>query len=73
MVLALVLLWVVGAVVLMIISRLGLGLAVDGFGAAFIASAVITIVAGVINWLLRTDRYPASATPTGSGRLSAWW
>jgi putative membrane protein len=54
MVLALVLLWVVGAVVLMIISRLGLGLAVDGFGAAFIASAVITIVAGVINWLLRT-------------------
>jgi putative membrane protein len=54
MVLTLVLLWVVGAVVLMIISRLGLGLAVDGFGAAFIASAVITIVAGVINWLLRT-------------------
>ena len=54
MVLALVLLWVVGAVVLMIISRLGLGLTVDGFGAAFIASAVITIVAGVINWLLRT-------------------
>jgi putative membrane protein len=38
----------------MIISRLGLGLAVDGFGAAFIASAVITIVAGIINWLLRT-------------------
>ena len=54
MVLTLVLLWVVGAVVLMIISRLGLGLTVDGFGAAFIASAVITIVAGVINWLLRT-------------------
>ena len=54
MILTLVLLWVVGAVVLMIISRLGLGLAVDGFGAAFIASAVITIVAGVINWLLRT-------------------
>ena len=47
-----VLIWVVGAVVLMIVSRLSLGLAVDGFGSAFIASAVISIVAAVITWLI---------------------
>jgi len=52
MILALVLVWAVGAVVLMIVSRLGLGLTVDGFGAAFIASAVISVVSGVIYWLL---------------------
>ena len=46
------LVWAVGAVVLMIVSRLGLGLTVDGFGAAFIASAVISVVSGVIYWLL---------------------
>ena len=50
--LAWVLVWAVGAVVLMIVSRLGLGLTVDGFGAAFIASAVISVVSGVIYWLL---------------------
>jgi putative membrane protein len=49
---ALALVWVVGAVILMIVSRLGLGLSVDGFGAAFIASAVISIVAGILTWLL---------------------
>ena len=51
-ILAFALIWAVGAVVLMIISRLNLGLTVDGFGAAFIASAVISIVAGLITWLL---------------------
>ena len=50
--LAFALIWAVGAVVLMIISRLGLGLTVDGFGAAFIASAVISIVAAIITWLI---------------------
>ena len=44
--------WAFGAVVLMIVSRLGLGLTVDGFVPAFIASAVISIVAGVIIWAL---------------------
>ena len=53
-ILAFALIWAVGAVVLMIVSRLNLGLTVDGFGSAFIASAVITIVAGIINWLLST-------------------
>ena len=43
--------WAFGAVVLMIVGRLGMGLSVDGFGPAFIAS-VISIVAGVIVWAL---------------------
>jgi putative membrane protein len=50
--LAFALVWAVGAVVLMIVSRLNLGLTVDGFGSAFIASAVISIVAGIITWLI---------------------
>lgn len=51
-ILAFALIWAVGAVVLMIISRLNLGLTVDGFGAAFIASAVISIVSAIITWLI---------------------
>lgn len=51
-VLGIALVWAFGAVVLMIVGRLGLGLSVDGLGAAFIASAVISIVAGVIIWAL---------------------
>ena len=51
-VLGIALAWAFGAVVLMIVGRLGLGLSVDGFGAAFIASAVISIVGGVILWAL---------------------
>jgi putative membrane protein len=51
-ILAFALVWAVGAVVLMIISRLNLGLTVDGFGSAFIASAVISIVAAIITWLI---------------------
>ena len=44
--------WAFGAVVLMIVGRLGMGLTVDGFVPAFIASAVISIVGGVIVWAL---------------------
>jgi len=51
-ILAFALIWAVGAVVLMIVSRLNLGLSVDGFGSAFIASAVISIVAALITWLI---------------------
>jgi len=43
---------VVAAVVLLIVSRLNLGLSVAGFGPAIIAAAVIAIVAGLIAWLL---------------------
>jgi putative membrane protein len=42
----------VSAVIIWIVGKLGLGLEVSGFGAAFIAAIVIAIVAGVINWLL---------------------
>ena len=51
-ILGLALVWAFGAVVLLIVGRLGLGLSVDGFGAAFIASAVISIVSGLIIWAL---------------------
>ena len=43
---------VLAAVVIMIVSRLNLGLTVDGFGPAIIAAAVIAIVGGLIYWLL---------------------
>ena len=51
-ILAWALVWAIGALILMVVSRLGMGLSVDGFGPAFIASAVITLVSGVITWLL---------------------
>jgi putative membrane protein len=51
-VLGLALVWAFGAVVLMIVSRLGLGLTVEDFGGAFIASAVISIVSALIIWAL---------------------
>ena len=43
---------VVAAVVLLIVSRLNLGLSVSGFGAAAIAAIVIAIVGAVVIWLL---------------------
>lgn len=43
---------VLAAVVIYIVSRLNLGLTVDGFGPAIIAAAVIAIIGGVIAWLL---------------------
>jgi putative membrane protein len=38
--------------VIYIVSKLNLGLSVDGFGSAFIAAIVIAVIAGVINWVL---------------------
>ena len=38
--------------VIWMVSRLGLGLEVDGFGSAFLAAIVIAIVAGLVTWLL---------------------
>ncbi len=46
------LVWAFGAVVLYIVGRLGLGLLVRDFGSAFIASAVISVVSGLIHGLL---------------------
>jgi putative membrane protein len=43
---------VAAAVVIVIVSKLNLGLTVDGFGPAIIAAAVIAIVGGLIYWLL---------------------
>lgn len=38
--------------VIWIVSKLGLGLEVDGFGSAFIAAIIIALVGGIVNWLL---------------------
>ena len=43
---------VVAAVVLLIVSRLNLGLTVRGFGSAIIAAIVIAVVGAVVFWLL---------------------
>lgn len=38
--------------VLMVVSRLGLGLHVSGFGPAFIAAIVIAVISAIVIWLL---------------------
>lgn len=38
--------------VIWIVSKLGLGLEVDGFGSAFIAAIIIALVGGIVTWLL---------------------
>jgi len=43
---------VVYGFVIWIVGKIGLGLEVSGFGAAFIAAIIIAVVAGVISWLL---------------------
>ena len=43
---------VLAAVVIVIVSKLNLGLTVDGFGLEIIEAAVIAIVGGLIYWLL---------------------
>ena len=42
----------VSALVIYIVSRLGLGLEVDGFGSAILAALVIAVVSAIVNWLL---------------------
>jgi putative membrane protein len=49
---------VLGAVILMVISRLNLGLTVESFGAAFIASIVISFIGGIATWLLTLIGFP---------------
>ena len=43
---------VAAAVVLLIVSRLNLGLSVDGFGGAVVAAIVIAVVGAIVMWLL---------------------
>lgn len=42
----------ISGLVIWIVSKLGLGLEVDGFVSAFIAAIIIAVVGGIINWLL---------------------
>ena len=57
---------VVSVFVISIVGKIGLGLEVSGFGAAYIAAIIIAVVAGVIRWLLG-NRW-ASPSVAGSGR-----
>ncbi|TAH50697.1 MAG: phage holin family protein [Chloroflexota bacterium] len=43
---------IAAAIVLLVVSRLNLGLSVAGFMPAIIAAAVIAIVSGIVAWLL---------------------
>jgi len=52
LIIAVVLIGLVGGVVIWIVSMLGLGLEVDGFGSAFGAAIVIAIVGGILQWLI---------------------
>ena len=47
-----VMLGLLGGFVIWIVGKLHLGIEVDGFGVAFIASFVIAIIGGLVNWLL---------------------
>ncbi len=51
-ILSIVLVALVAGFVIWIVGKLGLGIEVSGFGAAFIAAIVIAIVGGLITWLL---------------------
>ena len=44
---------VVSAVVLVLVSKLDMGLKVQGFKSAIIAAVVISVLAGIVVWLLR--------------------
>ena len=50
----------------MIVSKLNLGLTVDGFGPAIIAAAVIAIVGGLIYWLLGVLASPSAVRWLGA-------
>lgn len=47
-----VLVGLISGFVIWVVSKLGLGLKVDGFGSAFVAAIVIAVVGFIINWLL---------------------
>jgi putative membrane protein len=40
--------------IIWIVGKLGLGLEVSGFRAAFIAAIIIAVISGLIDWLLKT-------------------
>lgn len=56
----------ISGLVIWLVSKLGLGLEVDGFGAAFIAAIIIFLVGAIINWILG-----ALNIPMGSGWIGA--
>ena len=64
-ILTLLVIGVTSGLIIWIVSKLGLGLEVDGFGSAFIAAIVIAIVAAGVHWVTN------SIGLTGSGNWLA--
>jgi putative membrane protein len=56
----------ISALVIWIVGKLGLGLTVSGFGAAFLAAIVIAVISWIITWLLN-----ALGITTGGGIIGA--
>ena len=56
----------IAALVIWIVGKLGLGLTVSGFGAAFIAAIAIAVISWIITWLLNV-----LGITTGGGILGA--
>ncbi|GAC1423112.1 MAG: phage holin family protein [Candidatus Velthaea sp.] len=48
--------FVINAVLFYLVGKLGVGLAVDGFGAAFIGALVLTVVSFVLSSLVRAAK-----------------
>jgi putative membrane protein len=44
--------WLVSALIIYVVGRLGLGMTVDGFVPAIVAALVISVIIGIVNWLL---------------------
>jgi uncharacterized membrane protein YvlD (DUF360 family) len=53
-VLSIVIAALISGLIIWIVGKLGLGLEVSGFRAAFIAAIVIAVISGLISWLLGT-------------------
>ncbi len=61
-----VILTLISALVIWIVGKLGLGITVSGFGAAFIAAIAIAVISWIITWLLNV-----LGITTGGGWLGA--
>jgi len=46
--------FVINALLFYLVAHLGVGLSVDGFGAAFVGSLILSVVSLVLSWLLKS-------------------
>ena len=61
LVLTVIIIGIAGAITLTVVSKLGLGLEVDGFGSAFKATLVIGVVSALVHWLTGVIGLPGGA------------